>query len=110
MKVNKAHLANFTIAGFTYYEGVDCWEQLAVGKTVSLQLDSENKYDPRAIAVYFEHFKLGYVPRHENRIFYKLLSMGYTEIISAKIQKKDANANPEAQIQIVAFLLENKNL
>lgn len=105
MKQNKEHLANFTIAGFTYYDGVDCFDELSIGKEVKLVMDTQNKYDPRAVAVYYKDFKLGYIPRQENRIFYKLLTMGYQDIIVCKIQKKDATANPEAQIQLVSHLI-----
>ncbi len=100
----KEHLANFNIAGFTFYEGVDCFEQLKIGTTLKLVLEQNNKYDSRAVAIYFNEFKLGFVPRSENRIIYKLLTIGL-DCLMAKVQRKDAGENPEGQIGVVVHLV-----
>lgn len=100
----KEHLANFSVAGFTYYDGVDCFEQLQIGTKLKLVLEQNNKYDPRAVAIYFNEFKLGFVPRMENRIIYKLLTIGL-DCLTAKIQMKDASENPEGQIGVVVHLV-----
>lgn len=108
--MKKEHLANFNIAGFTYYDGIDCFEQLQIGTNLKLVLETDNKYDPRAVAIYFNEFKLGFVPRADNRIIYKLLSVGL-DCISTKIQMIDASEDPEGQIRVVMHLVngnENK--
>lgn len=102
---NKEHLANFNIAGFTYYNGVDCFNKLKVGKTLQLVLEEDNKYDARAIAIYYKEFKLGFVPKQENRFLYKLLKQGFDENVSAKIQQVNADEYPEQQIRVVVHLL-----
>ena len=48
----KEHLAHFHIAGFTFYEGVTVFEKMKVGKKVKFQLEEDNKWDPRAVAIY----------------------------------------------------------
>ena len=58
------HLANFTIAGFTYYEGALAFKKLKIGKQVELKLEEDNKFDARAIAIYYKAYKLGFVPGH----------------------------------------------
>ena len=82
MTKTKEHLAHFNIAGFTFCNGVICFRKLKVGKKLQLVLDTENKYDARAIAIYYKKHKLGYIPRNENRIFYKLLTVGLKQYSS----------------------------
>lgn len=100
------HLANFYIAGLTYYDAPICFKKLEIGTELILELDLENKFDPRAVAIYYEEYKLGYVPRTENRIFYKLLKTGHKDILSLMIQQIDETEHPENQIRVVAHLLE----
>lgn len=73
-----------------------------------LELDKHNKFDSRAIAIYYKNFKLGFVPRTDNRIFYKLLSTGYYSIFDARIQQIDLAAHPEQQIRTVVHLISKK--
>ncbi len=99
----KEHLSNFHLAGFSYYEGVFAFNKLKIGSELSLKLDKENKYDPQAVAVYFKEYKLGYIPRAENKIFYKLLTVGFKGI-SCYVQRLCADEHPEQQVSVVAFL------
>lgn len=108
--IKKEHLAHFSIAGLTYYDAVDCFRELKIGTQLNLKRDKRNKYDPRAIAIYYKDFKLGFVPRSENRIVYKLLKMKYDKALSIKIQKIDASTHPEEQVMVMLNLLENKTL
>ena len=101
--MGKEHLANFNIAGFTYYDGVDCFRELHIGTHLKLVLEEDNKYDPRAVAIYFEDYKLGFVPRDENRIIYKLLKIEL-DCSMAKVQMVDGNAMPEDQVGVVVHL------
>lgn len=100
----KEHLGNFNIAGFSFYDGVMCFDELKIGKKLSLQLEENNGYDKRAVAIYFNEFKLGFVPRAENRIFYKLLKVGLN-CIDMRVQMVDSTEHPEVQIRVVAFLV-----
>lgn len=107
MKTKREHLANFHISGLTYYEAVLCFEKLKVGTTLRLELETENKFDARAVAIYYKDCKLGFVPRTENRIFYKLLTMDYNSIFDAVIQQIDPTEHPEQQIRMVVHLKQN---
>lgn len=102
----KEHLANFNIAGFTFYEGAMCFEQLRIGKKLTLILDETNGFDPRAVAIYFKTKKLGFVPRSENRIIYKLLKVGLN-CIEARIQMVDGTELPEGQVRVIVYLTNN---
>ena len=52
------HLAQFKIAGFSYYEGAFVFRKLKIGTKLKLQLEEENKYDYRAVAIYYKNTKL----------------------------------------------------
>ncbi len=101
----KEHLAHFSIAGFTYYDGAICFKKLKIGKKLRLALDTENKFDPRAVAIYYKGYKLGFVPRSENRIFYKLLTVGLGESLEIRIQSLSPDEHPENQIGVVVYLI-----
>ncbi|WCO01782.1 HIRAN domain-containing protein [Psychroserpens ponticola] len=105
--MKKEHLANFHIAGFTYYEGASIFRKLKMGRKLILKLEEENKYDPRAVAIYYKDFKIGFIPRQDNRIFYKLMKVGLSDHIQVRIQQIDATASPEEQIRLVAHLVTN---
>lgn len=103
-KRNKEHLAHFYIAGFTYYDGAEAFPELKMGLKLDLELEPENRYDPRAVMIAYRDYKLGYIPRAENRIFYKLLKVGVKNV-EVRIQRLNRREEPEQQVSIVAFLV-----
>lgn len=105
--MKKEHLAHFDIAGFTYYDGAIVFRKLKIGKKVRLQLEEENKFDARAVAIYYNEFKLGFVPRSENRILYKLLKTGLDQNLSVVIQRLDPTAYPENQVSVIVHLVND---
>lgn len=100
----KEHLANFNIGGFTYYDGAEAFSEFKIGLQLNLELEKDNAYDARAILVKHKDFKLGYIPREHNRIFYKLLTVGINQI-ELRIQRIDEKSHPENQINVVAHLV-----
>jgi hypothetical protein len=105
--MKKEHLAHFDIAGFTYYDGAIAFRKLKIGKKVRLQLEEENKFDARAVVIYYNEFKLGFVPRSENRILYKLLKTGLDQNLSVVIQRLDPTAYPENQVSVIVHLVND---
>ncbi len=99
----REHLSHFHIAGFSYYDGVFAFNDMKVGSELVLKLEEDNKYDPKAVAVYFKNHKLGFIPRADNDIFYKLLKVGFKGI-SCHVQRLSPEEHPEEQVQVVAFL------
>jgi hypothetical protein len=95
------HFANFHIAGFTYYEGVDVFEHLKIGAQLSLMAEPENQFDPNAVAIYYQDAKLGFVPRDENELLRKFLNLGYTDLFEVKISQITPDAHPEKQVRVV---------
>jgi len=101
----REHLTHFDIAGFTYYEGVLAFNELKIGVQLQLKLDEENKYDARAVAIYYNEFKLGFVPRSENRIIYKFLKLEMN-CFEIRIQRVDEKESPEHQIGVVIHIVK----
>jgi hypothetical protein len=97
------------IAGFTYYDGLEVIEQLTLGAIVTLVSESDNPYDPDAVAVYFGGTKLGYIPRAKNSSASQLLYFGYGDILEARISSRNLEQNPESQFRITIKLRDNRN-
>jgi hypothetical protein len=99
--MNDRHFADFHIAGFTYYNGVDVFENFKIGTPLSLKAERKNLHDPNAVAIYYRQEKLGYVPRSENELLRKFLNLGYTNMFEVKISQIVPEAHPERQIRVV---------
>jgi hypothetical protein len=102
------NLLDCHIAGFTYYDGLDVIDQLKLGAAVTLKSESENPHDPNAVAIYFEDTKLGYVPKYKNADVSNLLYFGHGDILSARINSVNPEAEPERQFRIVIKLKDNR--
>lgn len=105
-KIKREHLNHFPISGFTYYEGALAFNELEIGSPLRLEAEPENKYDARAVAIYYKEYKLGFIPRRENRIIYKLLEIGFTQF-EIHVQQLDKQAHPEEQVGVVVHLVGN---
>lgn len=64
------------VAGFRFYEGPNLLPQLQPGQAVDLVREPDNSHDPRAIAVYWEGTKLGFLPMLDNRVLAGLIDGG----------------------------------
>ncbi|MFI3297682.1 MAG: HIRAN domain-containing protein [bacterium] len=83
----RRHFQNFDIAGFSYWDGAIVFNELKIGTELELELELDNRYDPRAVAVYFGEAKLGFVPRTCNDAISKLCEAGYSYIFDVRINR-----------------------
>ena len=104
--MNDRHFANFHIAGFAYYDGIDVFENLRIGTQLILKSEPENRYDPEAVAIYYQGIKLGFVPRDENKMIRKFLNLGYYDLFEVKISQVSPDAHPEKQVRVVVRINE----
>ncbi|WP_343031819.1 HIRAN domain-containing protein [Secundilactobacillus folii] len=102
------HFLDFHIAGFGYADGLDVIDNLTLGQPVQLVLEPDNPYDPQAIAIYFKDVKLGYVPRYQNDLLSKLLFYGYGELLEARIQMADLQAEPKQQFRVAVRIKDGR--
>lgn len=98
------HFLHSHLAGFSFGEGVFVFDQLKIGTELTLQPEPENRYDANAVALYFDKYKLGYLPRSTNREISKFLNAGYTDLFTVKINRISPDQEPENQIGITIFL------
>ena len=63
----KVYLKQCFVRGFQYYEGPKRIDELNKTGMVELVREPNNKFDKRAIAIHFNGFKIGYLPRESNK-------------------------------------------
>ena len=102
--MKKRHFKHFPLAGFTYYEGPEVFTELKIGTLLRLEFEPNNKFDPYAIAIYYNEFKLGFVPKTENHSLSKFVELGH-DIFETRIQRISPEEQPENQIQVIIYLL-----
>ena len=94
------HYATFHIAGFTYWNGLDVFDELKVGTELTIEAEPTNGHDPNAVKILFKEIMLGYIPRDENEEISKFLQLGYSELFSAKISRINPEIHTEKQISV----------
>lgn len=104
----RKHFMHCHIAGFSYHEGPTVFNELTIGTELSLTAESDNKFDPHAVAVYYGNTKLGYLPANKNEVIHLLLEMGYN-IFETRIQKIDPTTHPENQVHIIIYVKRNES-
>lgn len=107
--MSNRHYSNFYIAGFSYYDGAEAFNELKIGTRLKLVYEPENRFDPYAVALYYNNYKLGFVPRGQNHELSKFLEMGYEGLFSATINQLDYKACPENQVGVVVKIKKKKN-
>ena len=104
------HYATFYIAGFTYWDGLEVFNELKIGTELTLEADPVNGYDPNAVKILFGETLLGYIPKGENEEISKFLQLGHTGLFSVRINRINAEAHTEKQICVTVKINKNENL
>ena len=106
--VKKVHLTNFNIAGFGYWEGCEVLEELHIGTRLELVREEDNKFDPYAVAIYYDDHKLGFIPRRSNHDISKYLDMGLEDIYEVRVTRISKKLHPDEQVEVIVNIL-NQN-
>ncbi len=69
-------LLETAIAGFQYYQGKRLYNHIKIGDIVQLRRAPQNKYDKRAVEVYWKGNMLGYIPGIANMSISQMLDDG----------------------------------
>ena len=102
--LKRVHLADFHVAGFTYWDGCEAFKYLKIGTELKLVRETGNAFDFYAVAIYFKDLKLGYVPRTENHDISKYLDMGLEDVYEVRITRVTPDAHPEQQVEVVVYV------
>ena len=92
------NIFSFHVAGFTYYDGIDVIDELKIGTTLRIVAEPENKFDPYAVAVYYEDAKIGFIPSKENKIISQFLQLGYDNLFEVRVNRISIDSHPEQQV------------
>jgi len=106
--MNDRHFSNFHIAGFTYYDAVDVFDELKVGTSLTLKAEPQNPFDGNAVAIYYNNSQLGYIPTSMNEQIFKIIRCGHGDIFEVKISQRNEEATPEKQIRVLVRIKEKK--
>ena len=90
------------LAGFRYHAAAALWDQLRVGDALELWREPGNPHDSQAIGVVWHGYKLGYVPKRENRALAWALDRG--ESLQARISRLAHHPNPARRIEFEVFV------
>lgn len=74
----RIYLNSFLIAGYRYYDGEKIEDALKPGDILRLIREPANIHDRRAIEIYSGRWKIGYVPRRENKVISNIMDQGYS--------------------------------
>ncbi len=113
MKARKMFFMDCHLAGRMYHDADEVWDELKVGTQLQLVLDTENRYDPKAVAVLYnkqgeeEPYLLGYIPRGRNSEIACFLESGWTNVFSCRIRRITPDAHPENQVQLTISVNRN---
>ena len=116
MKENAVFFKECHLAGREYHEADEVWDQLKVGTELRLERDTDNRYDPEAVAVMFDEkdslmpmsYLLGYIPRGENKDIAHFLDMGWDECFQCRISKINPEEHYEEQIRLIIKIVQKQ--
>ena len=100
--------ATFYIAGFTYWNGIDVFDEFKIGTSLQLEVEPTNGHDPNAVKILYQDTMLGYIPRDQNEEISKFLQLGYTGLFTTKINRINPDAHPEKQISVVVKITKKE--
>ncbi len=101
----KVYLKQFFVRGFQYYEGPKCIDEINKSGLIELVREPENPVDKRAIALYFNKKKIGFVPRESNKTVSILMD---TDLLKfhAEITHIEPEADHWEQIRVAIYALK----
>ena len=108
------------IAGITFHDLNDIWDELEEGTKLALVRHKDNKYDKYAVAVALDDdydgnpddfdfdFILGYVPRTENKEIATLMDMGWDEVFECEVSRIIGDSPYRGRIDINIYIVSKE--
>jgi len=94
-------LLQTSIAGFQFYEGEHLFNHIKIGDTVQLRRAPKNKYDQRAVEVYWKGNMPGHIPRIANMGISQMMDRGVH--LDSKITRLSYTVDPWTRIKIEVY-------
>lgn len=77
--------------------------------SATLRLEPDNEFDFRAIEVYWRQYKMGYIPRAQNKVLYNLLKDGATLVAKIRVVSSSDRGTRSACAERVEVYREPNN-
>ena len=95
------------VAGWQYHKGDRVWPVISHGDTLELRREPQSPYDEKAIAVYWQDTKLGYIPRADNTVIAHLLDQGARVRVSVLQKNPDAPSWERLEMRLTMAMQES---
>ena len=100
-KATDVYLDSLYIVGFQYYQGPEAEKFFKENDLLVLQRQAKNPHDHFAVEVYYGNYKLGYLPRSENKLIARMMDQGVN--VHAKIRSIDPDGHPYRRVKIRVY-------
>lgn len=106
----------FNVAGTSFYvSDNDSWvEKILPGDSLVLHREPHNKYDSKAIEIFWirrelrRKIKIGYVPRDKNLELSTLMDAGWGDIFETKVVEVDKRESDSPTVKAKVFVKKNE--
>lgn len=110
-----------SIAGISFHDIDDIWNELQVGTRLALVREKNNAYDQNAVAValigdydgnpddFDFNFILGYIPRKDNAALAAMLDMGWQDMFETEISELREHVPYGDRIHISIYIKNKEN-
>ncbi|MBR5396331.1 MAG: HIRAN domain-containing protein [Bacteroidales bacterium] len=88
----------------------EAFRHLKIGTELELVREADNQFDPYAVAIYYEDYKLGYIPRGSNHDISKYLDMGLEDIYEVRVTRITPDIHPEQQVEVIVNILNQNRI
>jgi hypothetical protein len=103
----KVYLLECFVAGFQFYTGPAHLERMQPGDLLELRREPDNEVDKRAIAVYHNLHKIGFIPARDNKTLSRLIDADVVPLV-AEITRLEPNAARWENVRIAVSLLKEQ--
>ena len=94
------------LAGFQYYAGKQIWNELRDEDELILRREPDNRYDSRAVEIYWRDYKLGYIPRRDNTVIAQLMDRKVP--LRVRIIRLDEGLDPRRRLSGTSSMRMNR--
>jgi len=101
----KVYLLECFVAGFQFYHGPAQLEKMRQGDLLDLRREPDNEADKKAIAVYHNLHKIGFIPARDNKTLSRLIDADVIPLV-AEITHLEPNAARWENVRIAVSLLK----
>ncbi len=103
----KVYLLECFVAGFQFYAGPERIDGMKKCDLLELRREPENEADSRAIAVYYNFHKIGFIPSRDNKTLSRLIDADVIPLV-AEITHLEPNAARWENVRIAVYLLKEQ--